>query len=666
MPGAVIVIDQNTGAGPGTPGVARNDLWELQEVTLHVGTTGNTTYQWDLLNRPAGSIAEIVDPLSETATFVPDMVGTYRLRLVVNGGGAGNVQILVARVRYDSTGALKNRGWAYPAVGEQEGENNYPGNERSWSQIVEYILEDIRVNGMGGGGSITLGGDLGAWSPPSSDHQRVVGLNTVPLPVDLPTNRDFIRASAPTMISRFVTDLAFDGTNVWVADPSPVDGTDNPLRSTAAGGLARAPAAGTVFDLRFDFEASPGGLASNCRPYSVAYLAGDLFMIHQSMDGEMIQTWIAQIDPAGTVPTNYLAEASLSNLGQVRAYNGKLWHNVPHPTYGMEEAAALYVIDPNDLTSITTVRAPGIEIGPTATAYDPTNNLVWFMISDVDEIRAYDADTLTESVISPLNYPGAGTSPAPLAIAATDNALWVVYSVLTGFRTSAEVWVYHVDTATWTQADLLGVALTFLSVAWATYDNTTDKFYFTVDRRGSPSPLFEIDGATETMTKGATLGTYPVTSVLSGGGYEWVLDAPSVGGGSPMPLLKVDPALMENMPSETWPWPGVIARIVGGAVSYEFTKNTRGDTVDRTALGGYVSFTIATTEETSLCMGTQLATLPTGSYDGERHTVVDAVGDASIDAPLSIAYSPYYWNIANPYGSKTFHWSEALNNWIEV
>jgi len=152
MPGAVIVIDQTTGAGPGTPGVARNDLWELQEVTLHVGTTGNTTYQWDLLNRPAGSIAEITNPLSETATFVPDMVGTYRLRLVVNGGGAGNVQILVARVRYDSTGALKNRGWAYPAVGEQEGENNYPGNERSWSQIVEYILEDIRVNGMGGGG----------------------------------------------------------------------------------------------------------------------------------------------------------------------------------------------------------------------------------------------------------------------------------------------------------------------------------------------------------------------------------------------------------------------------------------------------------------------------------------------------------------------------------
>lgn len=156
MPGAVIVIDQTTGAGPGTPGVARNDLWELQEVTLHVGTTGNTTYQWDLLNRPAGSIAEITNPLSETATFVPDMVGTYRLRLVVNGGGAGNVQILVARVRYDSTGALKNRGWAYPAVGEQEGENNYPGNERSWSQIVEYILEDIRVNGMGGGGGFNL------------------------------------------------------------------------------------------------------------------------------------------------------------------------------------------------------------------------------------------------------------------------------------------------------------------------------------------------------------------------------------------------------------------------------------------------------------------------------------------------------------------------------
>src|ERR1700689_3825519 len=55
MAGAIIVIDQPTGAGSGTPGVARQDLWQAQQINLSVGIGGNSTFQWDLLDIPPGS-----------------------------------------------------------------------------------------------------------------------------------------------------------------------------------------------------------------------------------------------------------------------------------------------------------------------------------------------------------------------------------------------------------------------------------------------------------------------------------------------------------------------------------------------------------------------------------------------------------------------------------
>lgn len=152
MPGAIMVIDQPTGAGPGSPGVARDDLWQDQQVDLSVATSGNTSFAWTFLSKPAGSGSELSTPTSPTCDFTPDLVGTYRIQLITNGGGPGNVQTLIARVRYDSVGALANRGWAYPAVGEQDGENNYIGNYRSWSEIIEFIFEDIRLHAFGGGG----------------------------------------------------------------------------------------------------------------------------------------------------------------------------------------------------------------------------------------------------------------------------------------------------------------------------------------------------------------------------------------------------------------------------------------------------------------------------------------------------------------------------------
>jgi hypothetical protein len=112
MPGAVILMNQPTGAGPGILGVARRDGWRGRQIELVVGTSGNSSINWSLLSTPLGSAAVLANPDQLTATFTPDVLGTYRIQLVTNGGGPGNVQVLVFRVRYDTNGVLAYRGWA--------------------------------------------------------------------------------------------------------------------------------------------------------------------------------------------------------------------------------------------------------------------------------------------------------------------------------------------------------------------------------------------------------------------------------------------------------------------------------------------------------------------------------------------------------------------------
>lgn len=151
MPGAVIVADQPSGAGSGVPGTARKDLWLSQQINLSVATSGNNTYEWALLDIPPGSAVELSSTTDMAVDFTPDVAGTYRVRLVTNGGGAGNIQILVLRVRFSNTGALVNRGWALPALGESgTSENNYAGNTRGYDEVFEFILNDLEpwANGL--------------------------------------------------------------------------------------------------------------------------------------------------------------------------------------------------------------------------------------------------------------------------------------------------------------------------------------------------------------------------------------------------------------------------------------------------------------------------------------------------------------------------------------
>lgn len=161
MPGAIIAIDQDR-PGPstsfGSPGVARNDLWVGQVIRPRVSTSGNSSQEWTLLGKPPGSATTISGSTDVACSFTPDVPGSYRLQLVTNGGGAGNVQILIAACRFDVTGTVTQRGWRLPAVGETSSEDNFSGNTRGWDEAISYMLTDVRTSldillaGGGGGG----------------------------------------------------------------------------------------------------------------------------------------------------------------------------------------------------------------------------------------------------------------------------------------------------------------------------------------------------------------------------------------------------------------------------------------------------------------------------------------------------------------------------------
>jgi hypothetical protein len=158
---ATFRIDQPAGAGPGSPGEARRDIWLGKDVTLTALDLSPGGYTWEFLpgGVPPGSTAVINNNNQQMADFTPDLPGSYRVRLLWNGGGPGRVSTKIIRVTKDSFGSLTKRGWGYPAFDERPDETNFVGNARGYSPEFELILDDILLNSFGGGGG-SAGGDL--------------------------------------------------------------------------------------------------------------------------------------------------------------------------------------------------------------------------------------------------------------------------------------------------------------------------------------------------------------------------------------------------------------------------------------------------------------------------------------------------------------------------
>lgn len=162
MSGANIVINQARPTTPslGSEGVARKDLWLGRVVSLVSAEPDNIQYEWAILSKPAGSSATLTDANQSTATFTPDVAGSYRIQLTTNGGGPGNVMVLVAAVTYDNLGVLLNDGRRDPAAGELAGESNWGGNTAGWAEAmsawfaaINWCMDNIGGGGGGGAGS---------------------------------------------------------------------------------------------------------------------------------------------------------------------------------------------------------------------------------------------------------------------------------------------------------------------------------------------------------------------------------------------------------------------------------------------------------------------------------------------------------------------------------
>jgi len=680
MPGAVIVIDQAAppnGAGPGTPGVSRNDLWNGRQVTLHVGTTGNSSYQWDLIWAPVGSAAELDSPLTETCHFTPDMVGTYRFRLITNGGGADNVSILIARVRFSSTGVLENRGWAYPAFGEKDGENNYTTNTNSWAEIIEYIFEDIRLNGFGGGGSITLGGDLAPWIPtPGDDHQRVVGLNTVPIPdPELPVHGDMLRAEAQLLLSNSPFDITSDGTRVWVGDifnPTQPSGGHS-----AYGGLVGVTFADETIDVRHDypagtFEAIP---YDAIQIWSVTHLDGYIYAtVLMDTDGPSLTPALFKIDPVtGSLVDGY----PIHGMSYVRTDGTFLYLLEPHPGAFLP---GFFWVDPSDLTTQTAI---GVDHNPHVVgfAHDTTLGKVW-LASGVDgDVMCVDA--VTHAVDFTVNYGW------PSGMAYSPGKIWLIvgsaaygnytpgyqYYGYSYYGDATDLLVLDPTSGVDIQAvtDPDGLILGALRMA---YDSVNNKIWVLCDESdpctGSPTVcygprLVRVDATTMAVDGWASLDVVFNMAITVAGGYVWVVDSPD---GDPdgevyYTILKIDPSIVVY-PAQGEVAPGVIARITGGPVAYQFIRKNQ----DIVAASSEDSVYVALAHEVVL-VALEGATvwLPENPVDGERHTIKDASGNAGQYGPIYVSTfdgGTLVATIATNYGSVTVIWSSSLGYWLVI
>jgi len=170
---ATFTIDQPTGAGPGSPGIARRDIWLTQTVLLTAVDLSPGGYVWEFEpgGIPPGSTAVINDSTLQQANVSFDLPGSYRVRLLWNGGGPGRVSTKVIRVTKDAFGATVKRNWGYPSFDERPDETNFfdgfTTNFRGWTPEFEAILDDLIANAFvgGGGASGIADGDLGGDYP---------------------------------------------------------------------------------------------------------------------------------------------------------------------------------------------------------------------------------------------------------------------------------------------------------------------------------------------------------------------------------------------------------------------------------------------------------------------------------------------------------------------
>lgn len=120
---------------------SRSDLILSSSVTLtNNDDTGVISWSWTLLSKPPGSIASLSTPGSASSSFIPDIVGSYLIRLVVSDGSANYSDRQIGAI------LTTNLGMRIPASTESNEFNSTHG----WADALHSAMMTIDAYALNG------------------------------------------------------------------------------------------------------------------------------------------------------------------------------------------------------------------------------------------------------------------------------------------------------------------------------------------------------------------------------------------------------------------------------------------------------------------------------------------------------------------------------------
>jgi hypothetical protein len=538
---------------------------------------------------------------------------------------------------------------------------------------------------MGGGGGFTAGGDLSG----SSTNQTVIGLNTVPLPEALPESQDIIKANLPLLLSTKPFGITTDGTNIWVADIyNPYDNDTNPYHSSNYGGIVKIEYPNTYISTRYDYDATMEIGSVHRRIYTVAYLDGYLYATGTAnLDGWMSRIW--KINPANGA---IIDEYSTPSLALVYSAGSTLWYVIPGEVSSLGESSPLWKVDPNDLSTQTMVELSEYISGKapyyTGFTYDSTNNKIWFSTSVLGYIFKIDPNTLSiDLAISDYVIPN--------GMAYDGTYVWVSCSYVTHDAIDINVLDPSDGTLVHTVSDTTNLIHNNLLIA---YDSDNDKIwcpsYSTLGKFDPPGTIggnriISINASTFIIDGIGQLSSSVNNSIICAGGYVWVVDNPEIWVVDnpeielmPISVVKIDPSQITPIPDPDNPpfyegqnWGGILAEIDSGRLAYTFIpKNSANINDSTTDMSGMIY--VNNSDEVVLVMPSSSVYLPSTPVDGQKHTIIDALGSAgepygsiyiySQDTYYGDTYYNLQFTIDENRGAVTFVWSATQNRWYII